>query len=251
MLVKWAALTCPVVTMPLLGKTSQVSFERALGTVVGGALGFLATALATRWWTLVSAAAAPHAAPPPPPPPPPPSGGPPLLCGPARRSMRQRLTTSFWQPWRLQPPSSACWWASASAWTCLQSCLSSPFCWCASHRRKAGVSSRAGRWPASRRRCSCRRWRYDTAIYAPRPTDPLVTAATRVGGICTGVGTMLLMSIFVLPKSATIEALRTLSKALDKLAEVRSHPAPVAPAGSPRHCWVVPWCLRPRLLVCR
>jgi hypothetical protein len=51
---KWALLTCPVVTMPLLGKTSQVSFERALGTVAGGALGFLATAVATHWWTLVS-----------------------------------------------------------------------------------------------------------------------------------------------------------------------------------------------------
>lgn len=95
LLIKWALLTCPVVTMPLLGKvrscvaghrwcapgflraartshshapvlppadrlvlllpapqTSQVSFERALGTVVGGGLGFLATAAATRWWTL-------------------------------------------------------------------------------------------------------------------------------------------------------------------------------------------------------
>lgn len=34
-------------------QTSQVSFERALGTVVGGTLGFFATALSTHWWTLV------------------------------------------------------------------------------------------------------------------------------------------------------------------------------------------------------
>lgn len=61
MLLKWALLTCPVVTMPLLGKVSQVSFERALGTIIGGALGFWATALATHWWTLVRGCCMPPA----------------------------------------------------------------------------------------------------------------------------------------------------------------------------------------------
>ena len=32
---KWAAITCVVVTVPVLGKVTQVSFERTLGTVIG------------------------------------------------------------------------------------------------------------------------------------------------------------------------------------------------------------------------
>ena len=51
---KWAALTCPVVTMPLLGKTAQVGAERLLGTVLGGTLGYVAAAAATHNWTMVS-----------------------------------------------------------------------------------------------------------------------------------------------------------------------------------------------------
>jgi hypothetical protein len=39
--------------------------------------------------------------------------------------------------------------------------------------------------------------------------DPLTIALTRVGGIVSGVATMLLMSILILPKSATIESLHT------------------------------------------
>jgi hypothetical protein len=37
---KWAAITCVVVTVPLIGKTAQVSLERTIGTVTGGILGF-------------------------------------------------------------------------------------------------------------------------------------------------------------------------------------------------------------------
>lgn len=44
---------------------------------------------------------------------------------------------------------------------------------------------------------------------APRPTDPRAVAITRIGGLATGVAVMLLMSVVILPKSASIEALYT------------------------------------------
>jgi hypothetical protein len=124
-------------------QTSQVSFERALGTVVGGGLGFLATAAATRWWTLqatetddiflaVVAATAAFAS---------------VLAG-------QRFSLDL----------SAKLFVIAFILVCF--------------------SSQEGR-------------------------DPLTIALTRVGGIVSGVATMLLMSILILPKSATIESLHT------------------------------------------
>jgi hypothetical protein len=33
---KWAAITCVVVTVPIIGKVAQVSIERSLGTIIGG-----------------------------------------------------------------------------------------------------------------------------------------------------------------------------------------------------------------------
>lgn len=39
---KWASITCIVVSAPVTGRVAQVSFERTLGTVTGGFLGFLA-----------------------------------------------------------------------------------------------------------------------------------------------------------------------------------------------------------------
>ena len=38
---KWAAITIIVVSAPVLGKVTQVSFERMLGTVAGGLLGYI------------------------------------------------------------------------------------------------------------------------------------------------------------------------------------------------------------------
>lgn len=32
---KWAAITCVVVTVPVLGKVTQVGAERTLGTIIG------------------------------------------------------------------------------------------------------------------------------------------------------------------------------------------------------------------------
>jgi hypothetical protein len=43
----------------------------------------------------------------------------------------------------------------------------------------------------------------------PLVADPLKVAITRIGGIAGGVATMLLMSIIILPKSASVESLRT------------------------------------------
>lgn len=43
----------------------------------------------------------------------------------------------------------------------------------------------------------------------PPAADPFMVAVTRICGIAAGVATMLLMSVLILPKSATIESLRT------------------------------------------
>lgn len=48
---KWAAITCVVVTVPVLGKVTQVGFERTLGTVMGGTLGFVVNLLGSHIWT--------------------------------------------------------------------------------------------------------------------------------------------------------------------------------------------------------
>eukprot|EP00891_Asterochloris_glomerata_P007742 jgi/Astpho2/7742/fgenesh1_pg.00116_%23_10_t len=45
---KWAAITCVVVTAPVLGKVAQVSLERTLGTVSGGLLGLLVVSVGSR-----------------------------------------------------------------------------------------------------------------------------------------------------------------------------------------------------------
>ncbi|GFR45688.1 hypothetical protein Agub_g7103 [Astrephomene gubernaculifera] len=37
----WAAITCIVVTAPLIGKVAQVAFDRLLGTLVGGLIGYM------------------------------------------------------------------------------------------------------------------------------------------------------------------------------------------------------------------
>ena len=42
---KWAAITIIVVSAPVLGKVTQVSFERMLGTVAGGLLGYVTVIL--------------------------------------------------------------------------------------------------------------------------------------------------------------------------------------------------------------
>ena len=36
---QWATITCVMISQPVLGKTSQISFERACGTLIGGSLG--------------------------------------------------------------------------------------------------------------------------------------------------------------------------------------------------------------------
>ena len=38
---KWAAITAAIVAQPLIGKASQVGGERILGTVLGGAMGYV------------------------------------------------------------------------------------------------------------------------------------------------------------------------------------------------------------------
>ena len=40
-------------------------------------------------------------------------------------------------------------------------------------------------------------------------TDPLQIALTRMAGLAGGVATMMLLSVVVLPKSATVEVLHT------------------------------------------
>lgn len=42
---KWAAITIIVVSAPVLGKVTQVSFERTLGTISGGLLGYITVIL--------------------------------------------------------------------------------------------------------------------------------------------------------------------------------------------------------------
>ncbi|KAK9807116.1 hypothetical protein WJX73_006825 [Symbiochloris irregularis] len=42
---KWAAITIIVVSAPVLGKVTQVSFERTLGTIAGGLLGYVTVTL--------------------------------------------------------------------------------------------------------------------------------------------------------------------------------------------------------------
>ena len=204
MAIKWACLTCPVVTMPLLGKvrilililkragtdalplplsvhpprcwrppihpaihqnnclqTAQVGFERSLGTVIGGSLGFLASAAATRCWTLVRLGAgccgaalglqllwAPaclpadtclHSHPPLP--------CPALTChspDPAC-SKPPRRTTCSWLPPPRWHPRAACWWASASISTSPPASLQSLSSWWPSTRWRARVSGHQ-RW---------------------------------------------------------------------------------------------------------
>lgn len=43
---KWASITCIVVSAPVIGRVATVSFERALGTVCGGVLGYVLYAIA-------------------------------------------------------------------------------------------------------------------------------------------------------------------------------------------------------------
>lgn len=38
---KWAAITAAIVTSPMIGKATQVGFERIVGTVLGGVCGFI------------------------------------------------------------------------------------------------------------------------------------------------------------------------------------------------------------------
>ena len=38
---KWASITCIVVSAPVIGRVATVSFERALGTLCGGVLGYI------------------------------------------------------------------------------------------------------------------------------------------------------------------------------------------------------------------
>lgn len=42
---KWAAITIIVVSAPVLGKVTQVSFERTIGTTAGGLLGYVTVIL--------------------------------------------------------------------------------------------------------------------------------------------------------------------------------------------------------------
>lgn len=38
---KWASITCIVVSAPVIGRVALVSFERALGTICGGLMGYV------------------------------------------------------------------------------------------------------------------------------------------------------------------------------------------------------------------
>ena len=42
-----ASITCIVVSAPVIGRVSKVSFERALGTITGGLLGYVAYLVGT------------------------------------------------------------------------------------------------------------------------------------------------------------------------------------------------------------
>ncbi|KAL6765926.1 Fusaric acid resistance protein-like-domain-containing protein [Haematococcus lacustris] len=46
----WAAITCVVVTAPLIGKVAEVSVYRIIGTIIGGAIGYLAYSVG--YWCL-------------------------------------------------------------------------------------------------------------------------------------------------------------------------------------------------------
>ncbi|PSC74075.1 aluminum-activated malate transporter 10 [Micractinium conductrix] len=154
--VKWALITLPVVTMPLLGKTSQVGAERILGTILGGALGFLASAVATNWWTLQA----------------------------------NEADDMFL--------------AAAAACAAFVSVLAG---------KRFGLDLSARLFVVAF---------LIVSLNAQQGKDPFLVALTRIGGIAGGVATMLLMSVLVLPKSASVESLRTLRKALAKLREINS-----------------------------
>lgn len=156
LVVKWAMITLPVVTMPLLGKTSQVGAERILGTVAGGILGFLAAAAATHWWTLQSNEA------------------------------------------------DDLFLAAATGAAAFLSVL-------AGKRFNLDLSARLFVIAF-----------VIVSFNAQQGKDPFMVAVTRVCGIAAGVATMLLMSVLILPKSASVESLRTLRKALLKLREINS-----------------------------
>ncbi|KAL4422455.1 hypothetical protein ABPG75_008652 [Micractinium tetrahymenae] len=156
LVVKWAMITLPVVTMPLLGKTSQVGAERILGTVAGGILGFLAAAVATNWWTLQANEADD-------------------LFLAAATGAAAFLAVLAGKRWNLD--------LSARLFVIAFIIVS---------------------------------------FNAQQGKDPFMVAVTRICGIAAGVATMLLMSVLILPKSATIESLRTLRKALLKLREINS-----------------------------
>ncbi|KAL4436087.1 hypothetical protein ABPG77_005535 [Micractinium sp. CCAP 211/92] len=156
LVVKWAMITLPVVTMPLLGKTSQVGAERILGTVAGGTLGFLAAAAATNWWTLQANEADD-------------------LFLAAATGVAAFLSVLAGKRWNLD--------LSARLFVIAFVIVS---------------------------------------FNAQQGKDPFMVAVTRVCGIASGVAVMLLMSVLVLPKSASVESLRTLRKALLKLREINS-----------------------------
>lgn len=96
---------------------------------------------------------------------------------------------------------------------------------CRRRRRWGGWSGTGGLVRAGCRRCSQRGHRCalagperscqgtqaskDPALFPAPAADPFMVAVTRVCGIAAGVATMLLMSVLILPKSASVESLRT------------------------------------------
>jgi uncharacterized membrane protein YccC len=143
LLLKWACLTLPVVTMPLLGKTTQVGMERVLGTIIGGTLGLLADGVATKWWTL-----------------------------------QDTETDDFFI-------------AAVAAVCAALSVLAG---------QRYGLDLSARLFVIAFLLVS---------FSAQQGRDPRAVAITRIGGLATGVAVMLLMSVLILPKSASIEALYT------------------------------------------
>lgn len=156
LILKWALITLPVVTMPLLGKTSQVGAERVLGTIAGGLLGFLASAVATGWWTLQAGEA------------------------------------------------DALLLAAAAAAASFFSVL-------VGKRLNLDLSARLFVIAF-----------VIVSFNALQGKDPFQVAVTRIAGIVSGVLTMVVMSVLILPKSASIESLRTLRSSLQKLAEINT-----------------------------
>lgn len=96
--------------------------------------------------------------------------------------------------------------------TCRRACLSSHSSWSHSRRNRAEVGRRhVGAVTTSLDAVSASLPDTLPSLQpsASPPADPRTVAITRIGGLATGVAVMLLMSILILPKSASIEALRT------------------------------------------